>query len=217
MACHQFQFLDRIDVLAAAEPGATFLLNTPFGPNEIWNHVPRQVQETIIKKKLQFYVIDGYTVARAAGMGSRINTIMQTCFFAISGVLPREEAIAAIKKAIPDTYGKRGEAVVQKNYAAVDQALAHLHEVKVPDKVTRRFDMLPAVSPQAPQFVRNVLGTIITGTATRLPVSAMPVDGTFPTGTAMWEKRNIAKEIPVWDEAICASSAANACWYARTR
>ncbi|MGB7844572.1 MAG: pyruvate:ferredoxin (flavodoxin) oxidoreductase, partial [Candidatus Acidiferrum sp.] len=126
VACHQFQFLDRIDVLAAAEPGATFLLNAPFGSEEIWQHVPRQVQETIIKKKLRFYVIDGYTVARAAGMGSRINTIMQTCFFAISGVLPREEAIAAIKKAISDTYGKRGEAVVQKNFAAVDQALAHL-------------------------------------------------------------------------------------------
>ena len=134
VACHQFQFMDRIDVLAAAEPGATFLLNAPFGPEEIWNSIPRQTQETIIRKKLRFFVIDGYTVARAAGMGSRINTIMQTCFFAISGVLPREEAIKAIKKAIQDTYGKRGDAVVQKNYAAVDQALAHLHEVKVPGK-----------------------------------------------------------------------------------
>jgi pyruvate-ferredoxin/flavodoxin oxidoreductase len=203
VACHQFQFLDRIDVLTAAEPGAVFLLNTPFGPDEIWDHVPRQVQETIIKKKLRFYVIDGYSVARAAGMGSRINTIMQTCFFAISGVLPREEAITAIKKAILDTYGKRGEAVVQKNYAAVDAALAHMHEVKVPAKVTALFDMLPAVSPQAPKFVRDVLGTIVTGNGDSLPVSAMPIDGTFPTGTAMWEKRNIAKEIPVWDEALC--------------
>jgi pyruvate-ferredoxin/flavodoxin oxidoreductase len=203
VACHQFQFLDRIDVLSAAEPGATFLLNAPFGPEEIWQHIPRQVQETILKKKLRFYVIDGYTVARVAGMGSRINTIMQTCFFAISGVLPRDEAIAAIKKAIFDTYGKRGEAVVQKNYSAVDQALAHLHEVKVPENVTATFDMLPAVSPQAPQFVRSVLGTIITGNGDSLPVSAMPIDGTFPTGTAMWEKRNIAKEIPVWDEDLC--------------
>ncbi len=203
VACHQFQFMDRIDVLAAAEPGATFLLNAPFGPEEIWNHIPRQTQETIIRKKLRFYVIDGYAVARTAGMGSRINTIMQTCFFAISGVLPREDAIKAIKKAIQDTYGKRGDAVVQKNYAAVDQALAHLHEVKVPAKVTAGFDMLPPVSQQAPQFVRAVLGTIITGNGDSLPVSAMPVDGTFPTGTAMWEKRNIAKEIPVWDEAIC--------------
>ena len=203
VACHQFQFLDRIDVLSAAEPGATFLLNSPFGPAEIWDHLPRQVQETIIGKKLRFFVIDGYSVARAAGMGSRINTIMQTCFFAISGVLPHEEAIPAIKKAIFDTYGKRGEAVVQKNYAAVDQALAHLHEVKVPEKVTAVFDMLPAVSPQAPQFVRGVLGTIITGSGDSLPVSAMPIDGTFPTATAMWEKRNIAKEIPVWDEELC--------------
>ena len=203
VACHQFQFLDRMDVLSAAEPGAVFLLNTPFSAEEIWDHIPRQVQETILRKKLRFYVIDGYTVARAAGMGSRINTIMQTCFFAISGVLPREEAIAAIKKAIADTYGKRGEAVVQKNYAAVDEAIANLHEVKVPEKVTAVFDMLPAVSPNAPQFVRNVLGTIVTGNGDMLPVSAMPVDGTFPTGTAMWEKRNIAKEIPVWDEALC--------------
>ncbi len=203
VACHQFQFLDRIDVLAAAEPGAVFLLNSLYGADEIWDHVPRQAQETIIKKKLRFYVIDGYTVARAAGMGSRINTIMQTCFFAISGVLPRDEAITAIKKSIEDTYGKRGEAVVQKNYAAVDAALAHLHEVKVPDKVSAQFDMLPAVSPQAPKFVRDVLGTIITGNGDSLPVSAMPIDGTFPTGTAMWEKRNIAKEIPVWDEALC--------------
>jgi pyruvate-ferredoxin/flavodoxin oxidoreductase len=203
VACHQFQFLDRIDVLAAAEPGATFLLNAPFGPDEIWQHIPRQAQETIIKKKLRFFVIDGYTVARATGMGTRINTIMQTCFFAISGVLPREEAIAAIKKAIQETYGKRGEAVVQKNFAAVDQTLAHLHEVRVPAKVSATFEMLPAVAPQAPQFVRNVLGTIITGNGDSLPVSAMPIDGTFPTGTAMWEKRNIAKEIPVWDEQLC--------------
>jgi len=203
VACHQFQFLARMDVLGAAEPGATFLVNAPFGPEEIWNHLPRQVQESILRKKLRCYVIDGYAVARQAGMGSRINTIMQTCFFAISGVLPREEAIKAIKKAIQDTYGKRGDVVVQKNYAAVDQALEHLHEVKVPNKVTAGFDMLPAVSEQAPKFVRNVLGTIITGNGDSLPVSAMPVDGTFPTGTAMWEKRNIAKEIPVWDDSIC--------------
>jgi pyruvate-ferredoxin/flavodoxin oxidoreductase len=203
VACHQFQFLDRIDVLTAAENGATFLLNTPFGPDEIWNHVPKQVQETIINKKLKFFVIDGYSVARAAGMGTRINTIMQTCFFAISGVLPREQAIAAIKTAISDTYGKRGEAVVQKNFAAVDQALAHLHEVKVPATASATFNMLPAVSAKAPEFVRDVLGTIITGNGDSLPVSALPIDGTFPTGTAMWEKRNIAQEIPVWDEALC--------------
>ena len=203
VACHQFQFLDRIDVLAGAEPGATFLLNAPYGPDEIWSHIPRQVQETILKKKLRFFVIDAYKVARETGMGSRINTIMQTCFFAISGVLPREEAITAIKQAIQETYGKRGEAVVQKNYAAVDHTLAHLSEVKIPDRITALFDVLPGVSPQAPLFVRNVLGTIITGNGDSLPVSAMPIDGTFPTGTAMWEKRNIAQEIPVWDADLC--------------
>jgi pyruvate-ferredoxin/flavodoxin oxidoreductase len=203
VACHQFQFLDRIDVLAAAEERTTFLLNSPFDAEEIWGHIPRQVQETILKKKLRFYVIDAYKVARDAGMGGRTNTIMQTCFFAISGVLPREEAIAAIKKAILDTYGKRGDAVVQKNYAAVDRALAHLCEVKIPDRVTALFDVLPAVSPRAPLFVRNVLGTIVTGNGDSLPVSAMPIDGTFPTGTARWEKRNIAKEIPVWDADLC--------------
>ncbi len=203
VACHQFQFIDRIDVLSAAEPGATFLLNAPFGPDEIWNHLPRQVQQTIIDKKLRFFVIDAYTVARNAGMGSRINTIMQTCFFAISGVLPREEAIAAIKHAIEETYGKRGEAVVQKNFAAVDQALSHLHEVKVPEKVSATFEMLPPVPLHAPAFVRDVVGTIIAGNGDNLPVSALPIDGTFPTATAQWEKRNIAQQIPVWDTELC--------------
>ncbi len=203
VACHQFQFLERTDVLGAAEPGAVFLLNAPFERDDVWNHLPRQVQKTIIEKKLQFYVIDGYKVAREAGMGSRINTIMQTCFFAISGVLPREKAIEAIKKAIQETYGKRGDAVVQKNFAAVDQTIAHLHQVKVPEKVTSVFDVLPSISPQAPAFVRDVLGTIVAGRGDDLPVSAMPIDGTFPTGTAMWEKRNIAQQIPVWDEELC--------------
>ena len=133
VACHQFSFLERIDVLKAAEPGATFLLNSTFGPDEVWDHLPRTVQRQIIEKKLKFYVIDGYEVAKQTGMGGRVNTIMQTCFFAISGVLPREEAIAAIKHSIEKTYGKRGESVVKKNFAAVDAALDHLHEVKVPD------------------------------------------------------------------------------------
>jgi pyruvate-ferredoxin/flavodoxin oxidoreductase len=203
VACHQFQFLERMDVLKAAESGATFLLNAPFGAGEIWDHLPRQAQETILQKHLHFFVIDAYNVARDAGMGNRINTIMQTCFFAISGVLPREEAIEAIKKAIRETYGKRGDAVVEKNFAAVDKALAHLHEVSVPERVTSRFDILPAVPQRAPAFVRGVLGKIIGGDGDYLPVSAMPVDGTFPTGTALWEKRNIAQEIPVWDEDIC--------------
>jgi pyruvate-ferredoxin/flavodoxin oxidoreductase len=203
VACHQFQFLERTDVLAAAEDGATFLLNAPFGPEEIWSHLPRKVQQQIIQKKLRFYVIDGYTVARETGMGTRINTIMQTCFFAISGVLPREEAIAQIKNAIRKTYGKRGEAVVEKNFAAVDQTLAHLHEVPVPAQVTAQFDILPSVPDRAPSFVRDVLGTIISGRGDALPVSAMPKDGTFPTATAQWEKRNIAQQIPVWDEELC--------------
>ncbi|MGA7885953.1 MAG: pyruvate:ferredoxin (flavodoxin) oxidoreductase [Acidobacteriaceae bacterium] len=203
IACHQFEFLEKTDVLAAAEPGAIFLLNSPWGPNDVWQHLPRTIQKTILEKRLKLYVIDGYLVARENGMGNRINTVMQTCFFAISGVLPREEAIAQIKKAIQKTYGKRGEAVVQKNYAAVDAALAHLHEVKVPDKITASFDILPAIPAAAPRFVHDVLGAMAAGYGDRLPVSALPAGGTFPTGTAKWEKRNIAQFIPVWDEELC--------------
>jgi pyruvate-ferredoxin/flavodoxin oxidoreductase len=203
VACHQFQFLERMDVLAAAEAGATFLLSAPYGADEVWEHLPKTAQAQIIEKQLKFYVIDAYKVARETGMGSRINTIMQTCFFALSGVLPREEAIAAIKDAIRDTYGKRGDAVVQKNFAAVDHTLAHLYQVRVPPRVTSTTDVLPAVPEQAPAFVREVLGTMIAGHGDSLPVSAMPLDGTFPTGTATWEKRNIAQQIPVWDEQLC--------------
>jgi pyruvate-ferredoxin/flavodoxin oxidoreductase len=203
VACHQFSFLERQDVLKCAETGATFLLNSPFGPADVWMQLPKEVQQQIIAKKLKFYVIDGYAVARETGMGGRVNTIMQTCFFAISGVLPREEAIAAIKYAIKKTYGKRGEAVVQKNYAAVDAALSHLHEVKVPTQVTATFVMRPAVSAAAPEFVQKFTARVIAGEGDDLPVSAMPLDGTFPTATAQWEKRNIALEIPVWDEQLC--------------
>ncbi|MFO1096850.1 MAG: pyruvate:ferredoxin (flavodoxin) oxidoreductase [Xanthobacteraceae bacterium] len=203
VACHQSQFLNRIDMLSAADEGATFLLNAPHGPNEVWDHLPREVQDAIIRKKLKVYVIDGYAAAREAGMGNRINTIMQTCFFAISGVLPREEAIKQIKKAIESTYGKRGAAAVQKNFAAVDTTLARLHEVRVPDQVSSGFEMLPPVPTRAPTFVRDVLGTMIAGKGDSLPVSAMPLDGTFPTSTAQWEKRNIAQQIPVWDEKLC--------------
>jgi pyruvate-ferredoxin/flavodoxin oxidoreductase len=191
VACHQFSFLERYDMLKSAEPGAVFLLNSLYGPDEVWDRLPRAVQKQIIDKKLKFYVIDGYKVAEAAGMGSRINTIMQTCFFAISGILPREDAIAAIKKAIQKTYGKRGESVVQKNFAAVDAALDHLHEVKVPGAVSSSFD------------VQKVTAAIVAGNGDSLPVSAFPIDGTFPTATAQWERRNIALEIPVWDEALC--------------
>ncbi|EJW11923.1 Pyruvate-flavodoxin oxidoreductase [Rhodovulum sp. PH10] len=203
VACHQFQFMNRVDVLAHAEPGATFLLNVPGAPDEVWDKLPRKVQETIIAKKLKLFAIDGYAAAREAGMGNRINTIMQTCFFAISGILPREEAIAAIKKSIEETYGKRGAAVVQKNFAAVDHTLGRLHEVPVPAAATSTHEMLPPVSAKAPEFVRDVLGETIAGRGDLLPVSALPVDGTFPTATAQWEKRNIAQQIPVWDTDIC--------------
>ena len=203
IACHQFSFVERTDVLGAAEPGATFLLNAPFPADQVWDHLPRKMQQVILDKKLKFYVIDGYSVARQTGMGSRINTIMQTCFFAISGVLPRDEAIAAIKGAIQKTYGKRGEAVVQKNFAAVDASIAHLHEVAVPRAVSSHFDILPPVPQIAPAFVRGVLGEMISGNGDSLPVSTLPPDGTFPTGTSRWEKRNIALQIPVWDEDLC--------------
>jgi pyruvate-ferredoxin/flavodoxin oxidoreductase len=203
VACHQFSFLERLDVLKAAEPGATFLLNSTFGPDEVWDHLPRTVQRQIIEKKLKFYMIDGYEVARQTGMGERVNTIMQTCFFAISGVLPREEAIAAIKHSIEKTYGKRGESVVKKNFAAVDAALDHLHEVKVPEKVTSLFDIRRPVPVEAPGFVQRFTAKIIAGEGDDLPVSAMPIDGTFPVSTTQWEKRNIALEIPAWDEELC--------------
>jgi pyruvate-ferredoxin/flavodoxin oxidoreductase len=202
VACHNFSFLERMDILAAAAPGAVFLLNSPYGPDEVWSHLPRTTQETLLAKKLQFYVIDGYSVARDAGMGNRINTIMQTCFFAISGVLPRDEAIEEIKKAIKKTYGKRGD-VVQQNYAAVDAALAHLHRVVPPEHASATFDILPMFPSEAPAFVRDVLGEMAAGRGDLLPVSALAPGGTFPTATAQWEKRNIAQMIPVWDKDLC--------------
>ncbi|HUV27512.1 MAG TPA: pyruvate:ferredoxin (flavodoxin) oxidoreductase [Anaerolineales bacterium] len=203
VACHQFSFLERIDMLKYAEPKAVFLLNSFEGPDEVWDFLPRPVQETIIEKKLRFYVIDGYQVAEESGMGRRINTIMQTCFFAISGVLPREQAIKAIKDAIQKTYGKRGEAVVKRNFEAVDKTLANLFEVDVPAKVTSQIAIRKPVPDAAPDFVRDVLGEIIAGRGDALPVSAFPVDGTFPTATTQWEKRNIALEIPAWEPDIC--------------
>jgi len=203
IACHQFNFLDQIDILKYAVPGAVFLLNSTYGPDEVWHKLSIEVQQTIIEKKLAFYVIDAYKVAKNAGMGRRINTVMQTCFFAISGVLPREEAIEQIKGAIKKTYGKKGEIIVRKNYAAVDQALAHLHKVEVPAEVNSTFNRPPSVSEQAPDFVRNVLGTIIAGDGDNLPVSAFPIDGTYPSGTTQWEKRNISLDIPVWEEDLC--------------
>ncbi len=203
IACHQWVFLERVNVLAKAEQGATFLLASPYGPDEVWDKLPRQVQARIIAKKLRFYVIDAVDVAQATGMGGRINTIMQTCFFAISGVLPKDEAIEKIKESIRHTYGKRGEVVVQQNFAAVDHTLTHLYEVKYGDQVTSKIDMESPVSDEAPAFVKDVIAQIIAGEGENLPVSVFPVDGTWPTATTQWEKRNLALEIPVWDSSIC--------------
>jgi len=203
VACHSFNFLERFDILKYAQPGGVFLLNSIYGPDEIWDQLPRETQAAIIEKKLQFHVINAYDVAEKTGMGNRINTIMQTCFFAISGILPRKDAIAQIKKAIKKTYGKRGETVVKKNYEAVDGSLANLHQVKVPDAVTSKISRRKPIPDQAPEFVRDVLGRMIAFEGDDLPVSAMPVDGTFPTGTTKWEKRNITLDIPVWDPDLC--------------
>ncbi len=203
VACHQFSFLERFDVLKYAAPGAVFLLNSLYGPDEVWDKLPIETQKSILDKKLRFFVIDAYEVAGKTGMGVRINTIMQTCFFAISGVLPREQAIKEIKRAIEKTYSKRGEAVVKRNFEAVDQTLENLHEVTVPEKLTSEITRRPAVPHAAPEFVKEVLGKIIAGDGDSLPVSALPIDGTYPTGTTMWEKRNITLEIPVWDPNIC--------------
>jgi len=203
VAVHQFNFLERYDVLSVAQPGATFLLNSPFSADEVWDHLPRSMQKEIIEKKLKFYVINAYDVARQTGMGVRINTIMQTCFFAISGVLASREAIQKIKDSIRKTYGNRGEAVVNQNYKAVDAAIQHLHEVVVPASATSDLDLCPPVPAHAPEFVRSVTGPVIAGRGDSLPVSAFPVDGTYPVGTAQWEKRNIAREVPVWESDLC--------------
>ena len=202
VACHQWIFLERYDMLGSLVEGGVFLLNSPFRKDEVWDHLPRQVQHQLIDKKAKFYVIDAYQVAKDAGMGSRMNVIMQVCFFAISKVLPRDEAIEAIRESIRHTYGKKGEEVVEKNMLAVDETLAHLFEVKVPTTVTSKSE-LPPVFPGAPQFERDVLGTIYAGKGDELPVSAFSCDGTFPTASARWEKRNLALEIPAWDSKIC--------------
>ncbi len=202
IACHQWIFLERYDMLSALVEGGTFLLSSPFSRDEVWDHLPREVQSQLIAKKAKFYVIDAYQVARDTGMGSRMNTIMQVCFFAISKVLPRDEAIEAIRESIRHTYGRKGEDVVQKNMQAVDETLAHLHEVKIPTTVTSKTE-IPAALPGAPKFEHDVLGAIYAGRGDELPVSAFSCDGTFPTSTAKWEKRNLALEIPAWDSKIC--------------
>jgi pyruvate-ferredoxin/flavodoxin oxidoreductase len=202
IACHQWIFLERYDMLSALVPGGVFLLNSPFDRYEVWEHLPREVQSQLIAKKAKLYAIDAYKVAQEAGMGSRTNTIMQVCFFAISKVLPRDQAIEAIRESIRHTYGRKGEDVVQKNMQAVDATLAHLFEVKIPDSVSSTTE-IPVAFPGAPKFEHDVLGTIYAGRGDELPVSAFSCDGTFPTGTAKWEKRNLALEIPVWDSKIC--------------
>jgi pyruvate-ferredoxin/flavodoxin oxidoreductase len=203
VACHQFSLLDRIDVLKVAEAGATFLLNSPYGPGEVWDHLPREVQQSIIDKGLDLHVIDADAVARRVGLGNRINTVMQPCFFVLSEVLPREQAVAAIRHSIEKTYGKRGEDVVARNFAAVDAALEALHRVDVPASVTSTITRRPPVPDDAPRFVREVTGRLLAGEGDLLPVSALPVDGTFPMGTARFEKRGLAQEIPIWDPEIC--------------
>lgn len=203
VACHQFNFLERYDVLKYAKEGAVFLLNSMANKDEVWDTLTSEVQSAIIAKKLKFYVINGYDVAEQTGMGQRVNTIMQTAFFAISGVLPREQAIEEIKHAIEKTYGKRGEAVVKKNFEAVDATIANLFEVKVPAKATSKMTRRSSVPNEAPDFVRNVLGPMISFDGDNLPVSAMPIDGTYPLATTQWEKRNLALEIPVWEQDLC--------------
>jgi pyruvate-ferredoxin/flavodoxin oxidoreductase len=209
IACHQFQFVERFDLLRLAEPGATFLLNSPYNHDEVWDHLPRSMQQDMIDKKLKFYVVDGYEVAKETGMGRRINTIMQTCFFSLmeqvtgEPLLPSDEAIAKIKEAIKKTYSKRGDIVVNANFAAVDATLKHLYQVELPEQTTTAFERRPVVPAHAPEFIQSVTARMIAGLGDSLPVSALPVDGTYPTATTKWEKRNIANDIPVWDSDIC--------------
>lgn len=202
VGCHQFNLLEKFDVLEKISEGGTFLLNSPYDKDEIWDKLPKKVQEQIITKKLNFYVIDGYAVAQKTGMGSRVNTIMQTCFFAISGVLQKDEAIEQIKKSIKKTYGAKGDEIVRKNFEAVDQTLENLFKVDY-SSVTSNIELPPIVSDKAPNYVKNVLAKMMEGKGDYVKVSEMPVDGTFPSGTTQWEKRNIALEVPAWDPEVC--------------
>jgi pyruvate-ferredoxin/flavodoxin oxidoreductase len=203
VACHQTVFLDRYDMLATLEDGGTFLLNTPHSADDVWDKLPVNVQKQIVGKSLKFYVIDAYKVARAAGMGSRINTVMQSCFFGISGVLPGEQAMAEIKKAAKKTYGKRGDEIVQRNITAIDAAMDNLYQVTVPEGKFNGVEMPPPVAANAPEFVQDVLGQMIARRGDLLPVSSLPVDGTYNTGTTQFEKRNLALEIPEWETDLC--------------
>jgi len=203
IACHNFTFLEKYDMLGKAKPGGTFLLCAPFAKDEVWNRIPREVQQQIIDKGLKFYVIDAIKLAEELGLGARINVIMQTAFFRISGILPLATAIKEIKSAIKKSYGKAGDKVVAQNNSAVDEALKNIHEVQIPEFATSSLSMPPVVSVHAPAFVQQVTAPIISGNGDQLPVSLIPCDGTFPTGTSQYEKRNIAVEIPVWDEELC--------------
>ncbi len=203
IGCHQTIFLERYDMLANAADNAVFLLNTPKPIETVWGTLPAKMQQQLISKKIRFYVIDAYAVADKTGMGKRINTIMQTCFFAISGVLPQADAITAIKHAVQKTYGKKGQRIVELNFTAIDETLASLHQVNLPLTVSSVFDIKSTIRATAPDFVKRVTGEIIAGYGNELPVSVMPIDGTFPTGTAQYEKRNLALEIPVWETDLC--------------
>ncbi|RLA38276.1 MAG: pyruvate:ferredoxin (flavodoxin) oxidoreductase, partial [Gammaproteobacteria bacterium] len=203
IACHQVAFIERYDMLDKAADGAVFLLNSPTAPDAVWETLTQRMQQQMIDKKLRFYTIDAIAVAHETGMGARINTVMQTCFFAISGILPRDQAIASIKRAVEKTYGAKGKSIVERNFAAIDTTLAQLHEVAVPEAVTSTLAKLLPVAAEAPEFVRKVTGELIAGHGDSLPVSLMPCDGTFPVGTARWDKRNLALEIPVWDADLC--------------
>ncbi|KAB0671415.1 pyruvate:ferredoxin (flavodoxin) oxidoreductase [Oryzomonas sagensis] len=203
VACHNFSFLEKYDMLSKAKKGATFLLNAPFDHDEVWDRIPKEVQQQIIDKKLKFYVIDGVKLGNEIGLGPRINVIMQTSFFKISSIIPLKTAVASIKNAIKKSYGKAGEKVLEMNYKAVEAGLNNLYEVKVPSKATSKLRMAAAVSAKAPKFVKEVTGVIVAGLGDDLPVSKMPADGTFPTATSQYEKRNIAIDIPVWDDKLC--------------
>ena len=190
-------------MLQWAKPGATLLLNSPYDADQVWEHLPKTVQQQLIDRKIKFFVIDADKVARESGMGTRTNTIMQTCFFAISGVLDKAAAIEKIKYSIKKTYGKKGDEVVRKNFEAVDHTIAHLHEVKVPERATSVIEMLAVVPKQAPEFVQKVTAMMMAGRGDELPVSALPIDGTYPSGTTKWEKRNISQFVPIWEPEIC--------------
>ncbi|MBT3192658.1 MAG: pyruvate:ferredoxin (flavodoxin) oxidoreductase [Verrucomicrobia bacterium] len=203
VACHNFSFLEKYDMLANAQDGAVLLLASPYSADEVWQHMPDEVEQQIIDKKIKFYVIDAIALAHELGLGARINTIMQTCFFYISGVLPQDKAIDSLKYAIKKTYGKKGDEIVRMNNIAVDGAVAKLQQVEIPDAPAGKIKMPPTVPGDAPAFIQNVTALLMQQKGDDLPVSAMPVDGTWPTATTTYEKRNIAVEIPEWNKDLC--------------